>query len=68
MNHPVPTTGTDGEALRTVIEAAIVNYVDGAAEAEPDAADLAAHVTAAVERLLAAGPPAEPAPPEGDEI
>ncbi|MFE9467466.1 hypothetical protein ACFYNW_28105 [Streptomyces virginiae] len=67
MSRPVHATGTDGEALRTVIEAAIVNYLDGAAEASPDAADLAAHVTAAVERLLAAGPPAEPAP-EGDEI
>ncbi|WP_030772401.1 hypothetical protein [Streptomyces sp. NRRL F-2664] len=85
MNHPVPATAPDSEALRAVIEAAIVNYLDGAAEAEteaeaepkteteteaqpaPDPAALAAHVTAAVERLLAAGPPAEPVP-EGDEI
>ncbi|WP_331747023.1 hypothetical protein OG365_39540 (plasmid) [Streptomyces sp. NBC_00853] len=67
MNHPVPTTGTDSEALHTVIQAAIVDYLDGAAEAEPDAAALATHITAAVERLLAAGPLAEPAP-EGDEV
>ncbi|MDX3540373.1 hypothetical protein PV721_39940 [Streptomyces sp. MB09-01] len=67
MNHPVPATGTDSEALRTVIEAAIVDYLDGATEAEPDTADLAAHIAAAVERLLAARPLAEPAP-EGDEV
>ncbi|MEW2587905.1 hypothetical protein [Streptomyces virginiae] len=67
MNHPVPVTGIDSEALRTVIEAAIVNHLEGAPEAKPDPARLATHVTAAVERLLEAGPSAAPAP-EGDEI
>ncbi|MEC4573844.1 hypothetical protein [Streptomyces virginiae] len=67
MNHPVPVTGIDSEALYTVIEAAIVNHLEGAPEAKPDPARLSAHVTAAVERLLEAGPSAEPAQ-EGDEI
>ncbi|MFC9825510.1 hypothetical protein ACFWG6_33705 [Streptomyces erythrochromogenes] len=65
MNDPASTTALDSEALRAVIEAAIANYLGGAAAT--DTADLAAHVTAPVERLLAAGPPAQPAP-EGDEI
>ncbi|WP_328740976.1 hypothetical protein OHA91_38335 [Streptomyces erythrochromogenes] len=65
MNDPTSTTALDSEALRAVIEAAIANYLDDAAAT--DTAGLAAHVTAAVERLLAAGPPAQPAP-EGDEI
>ncbi|THA74153.1 hypothetical protein [Streptomyces sp. A0592] len=65
MHRPASTTAPDSEVLRAVIEAAIVNYLDGAAET--DTAGLAVHVAAAVERLLAAGSPAEPAP-EGDEI
>ncbi|MFE5724203.1 hypothetical protein [Streptomyces erythrochromogenes] len=66
-----PTTpdGVDGEALRTAIESAIVTYLGGVdlVQAELDPKALADKITAAVEQLLDAPPPADSAV-EGDEV
>ncbi|MGW7437101.1 hypothetical protein [Streptomyces sp. NPDC054849] len=66
---PTTPAAVDPEALRTVIEAAIVDYLGTAGlDAEKlDTGDFADHITGAVERLLATRPAADPAT-EGDEV